>query len=514
VTDLQTLLKRGYFSNYLTPPFNTDSYSSLVTNSLTSLPSDFTNEKKIAYTIRHSIPNLGLKRRVIGIPNPVTYFSLASNILSHWNDIQQHFTRSNISRSKPVWNLNPNGRAIIHEYEFSDRDDEKQHIRGLSRYILSTDISSFYGSIYTHSIPWAIHTKAFAKQNRANRYYGNLLDMNARNGQDGQTIGVPIGPDTSIVLTEIILCAFDEMLQNKLPDLIGLRYVDDFELGFKTYGDAENALSQIRTLLDEFELEVNNTKTKIIQLPEPINVWIGELRSHRIRRRPNLQKYDLVAYFDKAIYLSKIYQTAHVLNYAISRINSTTIDASNWTLLESFVFQCIMSETGTLFKGLQFLQAAHGNGHTIDLYSLKHIMNFLITQNCASNYANEIAWALWALLYWQVNINQEAATALSQINDSVVALMTLHAYHIGLIPSGINTANWQVFVDDAKELYNAQWLLAYEANKKGWLPITIDHVSNDPNFRFLKINGVEFYDANRVQAPLEREFRGYPVPIF
>ena len=45
------------------------------------------------------------------------------------------------------------------------------------------------------------------------------------------------------------------------------------------------------------------------------------------------------------------------------------------------------------------------------------------------------------------------------------------------------------------ELYEEQWLLAYEANVKGWLPSQggPDHVAADNNFGFLKNSAVEFY---------------------
>jgi hypothetical protein len=64
---------------------------------------------------------------------------------------------------------------------------------------LAADISEFYHSIYTHSISWALHTKLFAKSNQKAKVVGNLLDKATQNGQHGQTVGIPIGPDTSLV---------------------------------------------------------------------------------------------------------------------------------------------------------------------------------------------------------------------------------------------------------------------------------------------------------------------------
>ena len=52
------------------------------------------------------------------------------------------------------------------------------------------------------------------------------------------------------------------------------------------------------------------------------------------------------------------------------------------------------------------------------------------------------------------------------------------------------------------ELYDEHWLLAYEANVKGWLPSvgSSDHVREPAEFNFLKRNKVEFYiESNRLQ---------------
>jgi hypothetical protein len=89
--------------------------------------------------------------------------------------------------------------------------------RTASRYLLATDLSQFYPSIYTHSIPWALHTKSVAKA-KPNDYslLGNVLDLAMRNGQDKQTIGIPIGPDTSLVIAEAILSSVDVQLKGAI----------------------------------------------------------------------------------------------------------------------------------------------------------------------------------------------------------------------------------------------------------------------------------------------------------
>lgn len=73
-------------------------------------------------------------------------------------------------------------------------------------------------------------------------------------------------------------------------------------------------------------------------------------------------------------------------------------------------------------------------------------------------------------------------------------MLALDAESKGLVPSGLQKAKWQSRMATS-ELFEEQWLLAYGANVKGWLPSVGggDHVAADPLFSYLKRIGVEFY---------------------
>jgi hypothetical protein len=81
------------------------------------------------------------------------------------------------------------------------------------------------------------------------------------------------------------------------------------------------------------------------------------------------------------------------------------------------------------------------------------------------------------------------------MENSVVAILALDAMASGLFAGGgLDTSRWQARMTTS-DLYEEQWLLAYEANVQGWLASVGqgDHVANDPNFAFLKNLGVRFY---------------------
>ena len=100
-----------------------------------------------------------------------------------------------------------------------------------SRYLLRADFSRFYPSLYTHALSWAIHGKDLAKQNQADAsLLGNRLDRAVRNTQDRQTLGIPVGPDTSDLMGEVLAVAIDLRLLSDVGTLAGVRYVDDYYL--------------------------------------------------------------------------------------------------------------------------------------------------------------------------------------------------------------------------------------------------------------------------------------------
>ena len=121
--------------------------------------------------LTHNLARPGSLRRRLGLPNPILFHQLASLVSTYWSSIQKHLATSRISKSLPT--IVPGRlRCIAREHELSDRPRFRAQIQSSARYMLRTDILDFYGSVYTHSIPWALHTKEVAKKNRGLNFHG------------------------------------------------------------------------------------------------------------------------------------------------------------------------------------------------------------------------------------------------------------------------------------------------------------------------------------------------------
>ena len=104
------------------------------------------------------------------------------------------------------------------------------------QYMLETDLTDCYSSIYTHSIAWALHSKEIAKEKRNDKgLIGNIIDSHIQNMSYGQTNGIPQGSVLMDFIAEMVL-GFADLELSKLikleniEDYSILRYRDDYRI--------------------------------------------------------------------------------------------------------------------------------------------------------------------------------------------------------------------------------------------------------------------------------------------
>lgn len=480
--DLSRLLKFGYFPKELPPPFTTSEFGNF------ALSSTFPKIKR-DYTSRPCIHNLarpGNQRRVLSIPNPFNYFLLAKTLVDNKDQVELQLDRSNISVSRPVVD-DSDFRGYLPAIGGNDLLKRRASIRAGARYIVRTDISRFYYSIYTHSIPWALNGKSIAKSNRKNGF-GNDLDRYVRNAQDAQTLGIPVGPDVSFIISEMLCGAIDEEIQKN--HFRGLRFIDDFEFAFLTRSEAEQAIPKIEAILRNFELALNPLKTHIDELPVIFeNPW--KLKVKRFPFSVDAHTSQLLEYFDLLFELHKQNRNEPVLRYGIARLRSLKFD--NEELLVDLLVQCILVEPGTLKEAFFLIDTLEIN---VNSSRLSQVVLDLISIHGPMRHGSEVAWALWIALLYDVKIPDSIIEYLADFDDSVIALLTLHARSKKLVSKKVKDF-WQHLMT-SESLTDGHWLIAYEADIKGWLASAEarNHIDRSDYFSALKEHKVSFYDKD------------------
>lgn len=427
---------------------------------------------------------------------------LAEEFEVQWPMIEKHLKGSSFSMTAPM--ITPEGdRAVQPRFKIGERARLRPRDWRGQRFILRTDVSQFYPSLYTHSIPWALEGKQTAKRN-IGKTVSDRLDKMLRNISDGQTMGIPIGPDTSLLAAEIVLRAVDKEIGSGVR-MRGHRYIDDYELAFRSRSEAERALVRIEDALAEYELAINPTKTEILELPQPFqDEWVHDLLTFRVRDAgPHQMISDLLALFSRAAAISGSRTRSGPLKYALQRCRD--IEISNhqvWNAFQNLVWSAVSSEPTTMAVALDVLMAKmhSGNLRVNKLAATEAIEAVLLTHAPVRN-ASEVVWALWAAVTLDVKLSKQVASAVCAVDDDFVAILALDADERGLFSSPLDLTNWEGLIDYDNVLSGPHWLLAYEGSVRKWLESASPKIGKDPFFKVLRARRVRFYTPDRKRTP-------------
>ena len=558
--NLKDLIERGYFPKELPPPFNTQQLATDIavilsdwatvfaentditastfplTRNPGEAPAIFRSRKKDAahnfklkYTsskgIVYSISKGKFSRRFLQIPNPKHFALLSEKVANNWAEINNVFLLSDYSKSRPVVNINPTGRSILTwSKSVSDfRSDLLKTSLG-KLFEVRVDISKFYPTIYTHALTWALLGKDKAKyyfQQKTNLEaliaagdadasiykMADNLDMAVRNCQEKQSIGLPIGPDTSHILSELIGSRIDSILAIKFPSIVlkACRYYDDYYLYVSNKVDADKVLKGLQMILSDFQLEINEGKISINEFPfsfeEEFTLSLFQFSFKE-------------THFDHSLkhYFSLIWGFANenpkkadwIFKYALRQFEfrTTDIPKKNWKLFEDLLFKTFLVEPSVLDIVTRILLSYKTflDGET--KLKLSELLHLIIRENSITNHNFELSWALWISKTFEIEIEEDIANQIIASRDNISILILLDMMKNTMLVGGHPDLSVLESELDDDILFTENWLLAYEGVKKGWLtPVKTSFLDDNLFFKLLKDRGIEFYDVTGQLIP-------------
>lgn len=304
-------------------------------------PTEILFEKKEKRFIHYeSMRNINVPR-ILSIPDPIAYRNQCKVLSENWLAIQDYF------RDKTASHTHKYSRIHIRKISHNDGFDFEKHLFEMNHkdfyqddypephlmigknFIVKADISNCFPSIYTHSIPWALVTKNYAKTHRHDSEWFNQIDIKTRNIKDAETHGILIGSHSSNLISEIVLVAVDHEMHHKGYEYI--RNIDDYTYYAKTHEIAENFLVDLSAELKKFGLLLNHKKTEIAKLPlASTEQWIRKLNTYTFidESRP-LKLNEIRAYLDIALDLmQKNKDNAAILNYVIKVLSTKELTSN------------------------------------------------------------------------------------------------------------------------------------------------------------------------------------------
>lgn len=262
--------------------------------------------------------------RHLGIPHPAAYAIQVLGISRHWEEISIHCNKPQPKFTRIHVRHTGNGRIFEMNYKGNERykmeEIELEWMAG-TKYLVKADIASCFPSIYTHSIPWALHGKEKAKVSNTIDLAGNFLDKVTQNIRDKQTNGLLIGPHSSNVISEIVLTSIDISLQSKGYSMVS-RHIDDYTFYAKSHEEAERFVKDLGMCLREFEMSINDKKTQILELPQASTEnWIHRLNTFTFPNSEEIKFSTIRSYLDLALDCAHAIGKSTPLNYAIKTLS-------------------------------------------------------------------------------------------------------------------------------------------------------------------------------------------------
>lgn len=166
-------------------------------------------------------------------------------------------------------------------------------------HLLQTDVTDCYGSIYTHSISWALHGFHEAKEKRLDKsLLGNKVDEHIRACRHGQTNGIVQGSVLMDLIAELVLAYVDSEIRAALgpvTELKILRYRDDYRIFSRSDQSAEAALKVVSDCLRKVGMRLGVAKTSsstnVVEAAIKPDKMAGiELRDMDISQAKTIQK--------------------------------------------------------------------------------------------------------------------------------------------------------------------------------------------------------------------------------
>jgi hypothetical protein len=461
----------GLFAEKMPPCFTSEGLSSQVNTALAKIETETDSKKlsKVFNNVTHSqiryqsLRDINIPRH-LAIPHPESYLAHCLAIKRCWDKIKTHCAKPSKPVSRIFVRKTSEDRVFKMNYKglerFEVEEDEIGYQTGAT-HMVKADISKCFPSMYTHSIPWAIHGKAKAKKNRDLMLEGNLLDRSCQILADSQTNGLAIGPHSSNVISEIILTKIDTTLLNKGYTRF-TRHIDDYTFYAANHKEAEEFIRDLNLALREFELYLNEKKTKIVGLPQPASAnWVNEL--NRFSFPDGEIRFSTVrSFLDVALELTQTHGTSAVLNYAIKvipkRLNSRakrlfTSEVTNLCLAYPYLAP-IMEES---------VFSRHRNPQTDGQIST--LGNELIKIGIEKVHPDSIAHALYLAIEYNFHINllDEELKAIILIDDclsNVLLWEYVSRKNLTKVKKWLRTRANNLKSQESQD-QDAQWLLIY-----------------------------------------------------
>ena len=492
---LEALTRWNYFPNQkdsateLPPCFSTSRFTPEIAEELSKIAVGKERKSYQFDLVEYKATRFNNVPRTLSLIHPLAYSKIFIALKAHREEILRLMSDANSAITAEQHN---DGRMFIMNYE--DHETKTKSTLDISfgaGFRAHADVANCFGSIYTHSLEWAIQGYEEAKRQlrvrAAPEHWSTTLDTVLRNAKRKETTGLPIGPCTSSIAVEIILAAVDKELADTFTFV---RYIDDYTAYCKTHLEAQEFIRALNIALSRYRLTLNLNKTRIAELPEPlVDSWVTKLNNAiPWKVEPNgvlsLHSRDAINFLDFAVSLNRAEPDGSVLKLAAGLICHRAQGDTAAT-----IFQYILNLSWHYPILLPLLEKIDATSDRYDRDSVIQKLNSILEVNAIHRRSDGMCWALYYLKQLSAQPTPENIEAVIETLDAS-AIALLSSFEAGE-DAAVAYAHRVIANGGLYEL-DQSWILLYQLffHEKIANPYT-----NEPTFEILKNFDVQFLNS-------------------
>lgn len=433
-----------------------------------------------------------MERRIIAIPHIETYAVLCNEIENNALEIQTLFSRNDKSYSNIIQPSSVEGYDIKSNF-LKNYLDRTIYSTGY-KYLLKLDLSKCYENIYTHSITWSMYGKEKSKlellkpKKTQDPQYKKIddLDTCVRSINNNETKGVPTGPLSSRIISEVILTSIDNILSSEGYHF--KRYVDDYNFYFRNEVEIHEFLPRFQNLLYDYKQHINTEKTQVQKYPyQLMSDFSDELKNHDFSNKGFLN------YIEKAIELHNFGHKG-ALKYALKVIGKMKVPNKEKDVVFAHIINLMLTYPN-LSEHIHVLIL--NNSFTFNVETETTVNEIL--KHCIKNrYEIETIWLLTIMGSLKMEINAENLCSILDQAEPLTTILALDYIKYHSLHSSHNIKNAISVLKlklKTEKVYGEKWLLIYEINKNKWITGLKSNLNDSPFLKLASDNNVSFFKS-------------------
>jgi hypothetical protein len=285
-----------------------------------------------------------------------------------------------------------------------------------------------------------------------------------QNRQGNQTKGIPVGPDFSRAVGELVGSALDRLILDKIGNnYVGyVRNIDDFYIGASDLASAEAILHALQESLRAYELELNDDKTSIKEAYTLIDEsWIHELDIVLGSSKDPAKALDRA--FDRAFHLANATSSDSSLKYLVRTADRlTSSEKVAFEDIEHSLIRSMVSYPHCLDYCVLLFLKQHALGN-VNQKLWEEVLSRELVRHLALSHDHETSWLLAALAGAEIKVGK--LSFIPDPNRQITNTLLLHSLDKGYVDFDGNAFLDEVMPDLE---VNSNWLLSNEVIANGW----------------------------------------------